>query len=39
MRRRADATQPDEPPRAALDDPNAYARVYGMFNHSFRVQL
>jgi len=24
---------------AASDDPNAYARVYGMFNHSVRVQM
>lgn len=24
---------------ALLDDPDAYARVYGMFNHSFRLQL
>jgi hypothetical protein len=39
LHRRAGAVQPAEPPRAELDDPNAYARVYGMFNHSFRVQL
>ena len=39
MRRRAGDASAVETPQASLDDPDAYARVYGMFNHSFRVQL
>ena len=39
MKRPATVTAAAEAPAASLDDPDAYARVYGMFNHSFRVQL
>ncbi len=39
MRRRADSTATARKQTAFLSDPDAYARVYGMFNHAFRVQL
>ena len=37
LRRRGPQTSPAS--AAASGDPNAYARVYGMFNHNFRVQM
>ena len=39
MRRRAGSALAAGASQATLDDPDAYARVYGMFNHSFRMQL
>ncbi len=39
MRRRAGSALAAPASDALLDDPDAYARVYGMFNHSFRLQL
>ncbi len=39
MRRRAGGATPQESTEALLDDPDAYARVYGMFNHSFRLEV
>ncbi|MEO3429003.1 hypothetical protein AAFN88_09120 [Pelagibius sp. CAU 1746] len=39
LRRRGASPQAAAAPEALLDDPDAYARVYGMFNHKFRMQL
>ncbi|MPZ10101.1 MAG: hypothetical protein GEU89_07780 [Kiloniellaceae bacterium] len=39
MRRRATEVRPDSTMRATLDVPEAYARVYGMFSHSFRLEM
>jgi len=38
LRRQGGAEAAARSTTALLDDPDAYARVYGMFNHSFRVQ-
>lgn len=36
---RRNGPQPASASAAASGDPNAYARVYGMLNHSFRMQM
>ena len=39
MRRRATEGRPDSMARATADVPAAYERVYGMFSHSFRLEM
>lgn len=39
MRRRAAGAGAESSVAAPLDTPAAYARVYGMFNHSFRLEV